>query len=70
MRQSKPIRVFWSPLSKRFYASRAYRMAGTEVAIITGEKFDVTDDIASAVIENEIVFTLEQAHGIATEGEK
>lgn len=52
----KPIRVFYSHLSKRFYASRAYKIKGG-VAIVTGEKFDVTDDIANLIVQNEITFT-------------
>lgn len=57
---SKPIRVFYSPLRGRFYATRAYRIkdAGNNkgVVTITGEKFDVTDDIGAAVIEHEVEF--------------
>lgn len=56
MSRLKPIRVFWSPLSSRFYASRAYRQRGKTI-IITGEKFDVTEDIASAVLQHDIYFT-------------
>ena len=54
---SKPIKVFWSPLGQRFYASRAYkqfpsRMGDNKVLFqITGEKFDVTDDIADAIVK-------------------
>lgn len=55
---SKPIRVFWSPLSKRFYASRAYKEdKGKGFVTITGEQFDVTDDIAGLVLKHDIVFT-------------
>lgn len=25
MKTSKPIRIFWNPLSQRFYATRAYK---------------------------------------------
>lgn len=57
----KPIRVFWSELGKRFYASQYYKIEnvdGNKQRItITGEKFDVTDDIAKAVLENKIEFT-------------
>ena len=42
----KPIHVFWSPSSRRFYASRAYKEIKPGVIEITGEKFDVTNDIA------------------------
>jgi hypothetical protein len=53
----KPIRVFWSPLSRKFYASRAYKEIKPGVVEITGEKFDVTQDIASAIVENGVTFT-------------
>jgi hypothetical protein len=52
----KRIRVFWSPFSQRFYASRAYKEVKPGVVEITGEKFDVTNDIASHIIENKITF--------------
>jgi len=58
----KPIRVFWSPLGQRFYASRAYKIYPAregekkQIIQITGEKFDVTDDIGQAIIEHEIEF--------------
>lgn len=56
---AKPIRVFWSIMGQRFYASRAYRIDG-DVCTITGEKFDVTDDIAAAVVKHEIEFAKEE----------
>lgn len=52
---SKPIRVFWSHLTERFYATRHYKIDG-DVVTVTGEKFDVTQDIASAIVNNEIEF--------------
>lgn len=52
----KPIKVFWSPLGNRFYASQHYKVEGNHYTI-TGEKFDVTDDIARAVITCDIEFT-------------
>lgn len=52
----KPIRVFWSPLSQRFYASRAYKEVKPGVVEITGHKFDVTDDIAQQIIRHDIRF--------------
>jgi hypothetical protein len=55
----KSIRVFWSPLSQRFYATRAYKQVKPGVVLITGDKFDVTDDIAKQIIENKIEFTPE-----------
>lgn len=59
MRQAKPIHVFWSALTQRFYASRAYKEIKPGIWEITGQKFDVTDDIASLVLKNDIVFTKE-----------
>jgi len=56
-RPAKPIRVFYSKLSGRFYASRAYKQVKPGIVEITGQKFDVTDDIAEAVIDEKIVFT-------------
>lgn len=53
----KPIHVFWSPLSQRFYASRAYKIEGDNIVTITGDKFDVTDDIAEIILKHDIVFT-------------
>ena len=54
---SKPIRVFWNPLSQKFYASRAYKQIKPGIVVITGEKFDVTHDIAEAIVENNVTFT-------------
>ena len=53
----KRIRVFWSPLSRKFYASRAYKEIKPGIVEITGEKFDVTQDIAAAIVENNVTFT-------------
>jgi hypothetical protein len=53
----KPIHVFWSPLSQRFYASRAYKEIKPGVIEITGEKFDVTNDIAEQIINNDLTFS-------------
>ena len=57
----KPIRVFYSPLSQRFYASRAWKATKrddkSEHILITGEKFDVTNDIARAIKEYDLEFT-------------
>lgn len=57
----KPIKVFWSPLGNRFYASQYYKSEksadGKKMLYeITGEKFDVTNDIAHAVMTNDIEF--------------
>lgn len=58
---SKPIRVFWSPLSQRFYASRAYKEDPRGFVTITGEQFDVTDDIANLILKNDITFARQSA---------
>lgn len=52
----KPIRVFYSPLSGRFYASQHYREDGAAV-VITGKKYDVTNDIGAAVERHDLEFT-------------
>lgn len=43
-------------MSGRFYASQHYKQSGKTV-IITGEKFDVTNDIAAAVLKYGVTFT-------------
>jgi len=53
----KPIRVFYSVLSERFYATRAWKEIRPGVIEVTGEKFDVTDDIAAMVVKHEIEFS-------------
>ena len=59
---TKPIHVFWSPLSGRFYASRAYKEIKPGVIEITGEKFDVTDEIAELILKNNITFKEADGH--------
>ena len=54
---SKPIRVFYSVLSERFYATRAWKETKPGIIEVTGEKFDVTGDIAAMVIKHEIEFS-------------
>lgn len=54
---SKPIRVFYSILSERFYATRAYREVRPGVVEVTGEKFDVTNDIAGIIEREGITFS-------------
>ena len=49
MSARKPIRVFFSPLSHRFYATRTYDVESNGFVTCTGEKFDVTNDIAEMV---------------------
>lgn len=56
IRMNKPIKVFYSQLSKRFYASSAYKKKGGHYEI-TGAKFDVTDDIAHAINQNGLTFS-------------
>ena len=54
-RRPKPIKIFFSPLTSRFYASRTYKQEGN-VFTITGEKFDVTNDIAELIVRHGIKF--------------
>lgn len=54
--RTKPIRIFWSPLSRRLYASRAYKESGPGIVTITGERFDVTNDIAALIEKHGITF--------------
>jgi hypothetical protein len=67
-RTERPIRVFYSELSGRFYASQHYRevdrgcvgaVEGAErfYVVITGKKYDVTNDIAAAVVKHDLEFT-------------
>lgn len=53
----KPIRIFYSELSGRFYASRAYKVEGNGLVTITGEKFDVTDEIGTLINKYGITFS-------------
>ena len=56
----KPIRVFYSTLSDQFYATDRYKSEirdGKELVTITGEKHNVTQDIARAITEHQIEFT-------------
>lgn len=56
MSKKKPIRVFYSVLSHRFYATQHYREEpledGTSRFTVTGVKYDVTDDIWFALTEH------------------
>ena len=45
----KPIKIFFSELGNRFYASDRWKEEGNGVVIITGKKYDVTDDIARLI---------------------
>lgn len=53
----KPIRVFYSTLTGRFYASQHYREDERGFVVITGKKYDVTSDIGQAVTEHDLEFT-------------
>jgi hypothetical protein len=65
----KPIRVFYSEFSCRLYATRAWReVVSDRVAKdgsihqvryieVTGQQFDVTDDIAAIIKKHDIEFT-------------
>ena len=53
----KRIRVLYSPITRRFYATRSWRYVGAGNIVVTGEKFDVTQDIAAIVVEHEIEFS-------------
>lgn len=55
-REPKPIRVFYSELSHRFYATKAYRIDDKGIVTVTGEKFDVTNDIADLIKRHNITF--------------
>ena len=54
---TKPIHVFYSPLSRRLYASSSYKEIRPGIVEITGSKFDVTDDIAEIILTHDITFT-------------
>ena len=53
---AKPIRVFFSELSRRFYATRAYRIDAKGIVTVTGEKFDVTNEIAELIKRHKVTF--------------
>lgn len=55
-RHSKPIRVFYSVLSQRFYATCAYHIEPNGCVTVTGEQFDVTNDIGGAIERHGITF--------------
>jgi predicted metallopeptidase len=60
----KRIRVFYSPLSRRFFATRAWKEVeksnGSMVIEVTGEKFDVTSDIYELVVLHSLELTPEK----------
>lgn len=49
VKKPKDVHLFWSPLSHRIYATRAYKEVekkdGGRYIEVTGQKFDVTDQI-------------------------
>lgn len=53
----KPIRVFWSPLTERFFATRQYREIKPGVVEVSGQRDDVTDDIGGLIEQHGITFT-------------
>lgn len=59
----RPIRVFYSTLTGRFYATRTWRektsKKGAPYIEVVGDKFDVTDDIAGAIIKHDIAFKMQ-----------
>lgn len=61
MSSRKPIRVFYDDIHEKFWATQHYKditPKGGEVGIveITGKQYDVTGDIARAVIKHDLVF--------------
>lgn len=56
MKTQKPIRVFFSPLSRRFYASQAWKQHANGIVTITGKSYDVTDDITALIAQHDIRF--------------
>lgn len=54
----KPIRVFFSELSRRFYATRSYRIDDRGIVTATGKKFDVTNDIAGLIEQHKVEFRI------------
>ena len=51
----KPIRIFYSPLSGRIYATNRYKELDGGWLQVTGEKFDVTEQCVDAVRQREEV---------------
>ena len=68
MRRRKPIRVFFSPLSRRFYATCAYRIDEGGLVTVTGEQFDVTNDIAGLIEQHQIKFRAREEVSDADQG--
>jgi predicted metallopeptidase len=55
------VRVLYSPVSRRFFATRAWKEVeksnGSMVIEVTGEKFDVTNDIYALVVLHSLELT-------------
>lgn len=62
-RPVKPIRVFWSPLTRRFYATRVWRELRPGLVECAGDKFDVTNDIAEIIERERISFIVRTPEG-------
>jgi hypothetical protein len=57
-RKIKPIRVFYSPLTERFYATRTYRQIKPGVVRCDGRQDDVTNDIAEIILTHGVTFSV------------
>jgi len=66
---ANPIRLFRSPLTGRVYATRAYRLYPGGEVVITGQKFDVTDEVLALAAEITKELGSLDAGGSATQGE-
>ena len=53
----KPIRIFYSDLSNKFYATSFYKEVKPGIVEITGKKYDVTQDIARIIVGRGVTFT-------------
>ena len=45
----KPLHIFRSPLTDRYYATRSYKMEGNGIVTVSGNPDDVTDEIEAIV---------------------
>lgn len=52
----KPIRIFFSELTRRFYASAHYQIGKNGFTTITGKKYDVTNEIAGLIEQHNVEF--------------
>ena len=53
---AKPIRIFYSTMTGRFYATQYYKQQDNGNVEVTGKKYDVTDNIANLIKDYEIEF--------------